>query len=1385
MSYAQQASAENYAVQQKIRSPQVASMMRFDGVGGISKLSGRLDLNIELMRIQDKDFDLPVALSYNSAGFMPSAPESYVGLNWSLNAGGAIIREVKGIPDDVMSVDGVYTDYGFIYFVENENTFSQEPPIESMEDWGRRGYIHVKGTPFSTGYKAVEASSDIYHFNFGTHSGKFMINFDGSVSVVSNNGGKYKVDLSDYYRSSFNSLPNAATIRIITDDGYTYSFGGTYDSVEYSYSWKNIWENSIGNHTNTGSGNGLDLVAPSGPSISSYHLSKIEAPNGRELNLEYVALSQSSHRNLIHNLAGSIGFRNIMYDNVMDPSVRMNFVSSWHPTYTEFVTVRIMNVDENNNAPLHNITKLALIKRIYTDSQEISLDYTATTYGPYDATLYDAAKGHHEFELKAGAELQEVTLKSYNEGNGSSVVVNKAILGYDRWEGVTGSRRILTSFDLSSTGTYEFKYNVGENDLPSPLTTNIDFWNYWRGNTPHIANQDRLSIPEHYTNGLEVVYGNPATHSIEQNTSRSPVADGVGVDLGMLNEVTFPTGGKMNVEYESHEYYKYINRDGAYYTPELSVNYIKRKAGGVRVKSISQDGLVTCYLYRESIDEQYAPGNMYKNSGILLYQPKLITTIPTSVYGHQPEQSNATGFDTQSYEEDHVRYSAVIEVMDDPEQPSNGYKIERFTDWTDIPNGMVNLSYYSGEIPVQYGASQLNTLFHPTDRSYMRGKPKSTEVYDSDNRLIRKEDFVYAEPDAMNIQTTHYYIGFYRPFFYLTNPSFESENAFQKVPVELGWRPLESKTVTEYFYDLQGNPSGEIERREEYNYAGTVNPFLYLQEKTTTDSEGAELKEVYTYSYETDSPIKNLNVLGAIVQHNSKKNGITLYSKKNNYEIVNQNSSQMPVLRSQELTRDGVTETRARFLQFDDYGNRVHIEIDGNNVFHLWSYKGKYLIAEVRGCDSYNTFKAAVEDVFGRSIGQVPHLDDVSQAQLYALRNDSQLEGTSVTTAYYKPLIGVTSVTDPSGRTMSYAYDEQTGKLSEIRDDNGNLMQEFDYYITNNSSDQNYVRTTTYTASGGSSSFLDVDYYDGLGYLSQRIGVGASPGGGSIVTPIYYDPLKRESRKYLPYATTSSTITYQPSAISDQTSFYNDKYSRNNNFSYTENIYEISPLNRVNEAWNVGAVYRTNNKKSTLTYETNGTNEVALFKVDGSGMLARLGNYDENMLYKNSVRNEDGALVSTFTDLFGRVVLERKVDGSDNYDTYYVYDEHGNLCYVLPPELSDKPNPTTADIDAYAYVYVHDHRGRCIEKRLPGTDPIYMVYDKGDRVVMAQDGNMRVDNRWMHTVYDNLDRVVSQSLVSGNADLSTIRSHFEGSGTSLPTSLSTETILVENHYDQY
>ena len=72
---------------------------------------------------------------------------------------------------------------------------------------------------------------------------------------------------------------------------------------------------------------------------------------------------------------------------------------------------------------------------------------------------------------------------------------------------------------------------------------------------------------------------------------------------------------------------------------------------------------------------------------------------------------------------------------------------------------------------------------------------------------------------------------------------------------------------------------------------------------------------------------------------------------------------------------------------------------------------------------------------------------------------------------------------------------------------------------------------------------------------------------------------------------------------------------------------------------------------------------------------------ERNALYKTITKDEnhDGTsskahTTEEFKDKQGRVVLKRTYENSVKHDTYYVYDDYGNLSYVLPP----KAEPHTA-----------------------------------------------------------------------------------------------------------
>ncbi len=380
---------------------------------------------------------------------------------------------------------------------------------------------------------------------------------------------------------------------------------------------------------------------------------------------------------------------------------------------------------------------------------------------------------------------------------------------------------------------------------------------------------------------------------------------------------------------------------------------------------------------------------------------------------------------------------------------------------------------------------------------------------------------------------------------------------------------------------------------------------------------------------------------------------------------------------------------------------------------------------------------------------------------------------------------------DPANTIRQWQFRTETGNWSDLAGANGpsfnQAMIETGYFrvkvsscgeveysntivITIDNHDcENYITTYQYQQSGATGVetakelvTISTTYFDGLGRQKQAVVKQNSPLGYDMVQIIKYDDIGRVAKEYLPY-TEGINGHIKPNAESQQISFYQTQPDIDHDVAFAEKIFEPSPLNRVLEqgapgaAWQPDKVTPANGKTIKFGYYVNKTIDVVkILDINVSGQLIWSANYDEDQLIKNVTTDEEGHVVEEYIDKRGRTILKKVESDNAAYpwaQTYYVYDDFGDLRYVLPPEaVKEMGNPTlphnlSATLLAnWAFQYEYDSRHRMIKKKVPGADTVYMVYDARDRLVLTQDGNQRLKHEWIFTKYGVLNRPVATGI---------------------------------------
>ena len=723
-----------------------------------SLYTGTMTFSLPLMTYSDPDFTIPVTLEYSFDGYKPGQHSGSVGYGWYLNCGGVITREVRGIPDEgdpnqrdnsECRVHGWRQAGSFRDSIEvhSDNIFSVQRrsldriPVSQCHGM-LESYDPFSDTPMyasrnSQGYyELYDTAPDIYHFRFLGHSGDFLMLPDGAVRVFNSDipHGELSVAFTDN-----ENAPWTTVITLTTGDGYQYRF----DCRDISET-PDCHENS---------------PVHVSMSVSSYHLTRITAPN-----LRTVSFSYTQHLNpAVTPRYGAHLDGRCMSRDTMDEEY--DHVFSTDGDAFKWIFVR---------EATHLLDKVT-IDKVAGDATADSLVFRYATAASDEnlRSYYEQADESCFESLDPAKRLTSVSMY------GQHGLADSASLTYQNASHGT-PKSFLHSVTGMKTGIHSFGYYLPTLNLPPNDTQNTDHWGYWNGSSisdlrEHLVETAGQSgpgipVPEGHSDSTYVVVlpdttivRRCAADLYDQMTDDVKEANPVFARCGGLIQIQYPHGGKTCIEYEPNRVTRRMNVRSTETVRHLEpVDTLDAAAtwtvGGVRVASlIDTDGHGRSDTTRFSYTDPDANG---RESGILMVMPKY---AEVASYEHRANAKddihnriavayvNAIGFNNCCGfvldRDPHVVYPAV--TVTHPDASSTEHRFTSvadpgLSDYYAVLTGLPKHVYCLADWFEGY--TRIPTCMIPAsvDRKNMRGQPKRTVVRNAGGQELSRTEYNYS-----------------------------------------------------------------------------------------------------------------------------------------------------------------------------------------------------------------------------------------------------------------------------------------------------------------------------------------------------------------------------------------------------------------------------------------------------------------------------------------------------------------------------------------------------------------------------------------------------------------------------------------------------------------
>lgn len=981
--------------------PSANAMQSFSGASTeVGLHTGQLSVRIPLFTLPGKGIDIPVTLSFSNAGITHQSESSPFGLGWSVLAGGVITATVNGNDDwKTESKSDIPWQYNRDYLQDKWQEQENSPYQSSNLVVTALDVTHVDPMP------------DDYKYSFCGHSGSISLTFDDNDKLQ----GKLYPD-EDYRMTR-------------TDEGYLVTGD---DGIEYYFECKEY------------------NYLKSDGSVSAWHLSRIETPEG-----------------------GTVTFT---YDEESGPDFRIEYLdtSSRYPTQTLKVLTRI-------DSELGSVQFYAPRRKPYlepSDPRIMGIELLAP-----DGSL---VKG---YELNAGSSFtNDDSNAAYNQNSNYRISLS-SVLEYDSVGNyLPGYHFEYDYYFARSLASDKIYCGEGANNMRGS----------WTQNNGLIAVVDRKldGSPACWVEA----YGTPFEQEYGFNILNDYYDNSVN-DYFCLTRISLPTGGSEEYEYEPHTY-RYIGD-----TPEVLKTL---EVAGKRIaKKIIQHpaGGGQCIEYRYVLhNADYTPVSSEASSGVLV-TPSIHTTV-----AYQPTNQNGdwrflaipvtTAKPQNCLEGPIVCYTEVEEIFTSLEGTPHGRIISHFDKLVAQPSmNYIYMNYALNStttrdnvlVPIPnriYGSisgyptylspyNNVNYTYmaYPMGRfsypSHNAGKPKRKVVLDALGRVVKKTVYEYTPEESQRlygylIQSYDDSQGEYpnfRAYRYLISQTTHSAT----------YSRLNKQTVTEYKWDNGNTPTDSLVEVQTWSYTGNR-----LLTETHRIGTGKTMKTEYVYpdrislEYMTMSSPEaecvkkmiNTNYINRPIQiaqyQDEKCIGGTYYKYRNLGRVSNQIvlDSVFQLQLKNEITalpvpfvdRQGKLVRHANFEWercYPSYGTGLKPQgiryRNKPSVAFYWK-GGHYLMLKAEGCDYQDLYRPDNTELqtqlstFLSCKGASNELYDFNQYIRSALP-----AGTQVTTYTYRPLVGPTSETDPSGKSLYYDYDRYN-RLSVTRDSGNLILEEKTYH---------------------------------------------------------------------------------------------------------------------------------------------------------------------------------------------------------------------------------------------------------------------------------------------------------------------------------------------------